>query len=119
MSNELSVIGSIKVIGHTQTFLSGFSKREFVLTTDEKYPQDVPFEVINDNCDTLDNWSEGQRVQVFFNLRGNYWEEKDRYFVALQAWKIKAGGGESQQTEPEQPNFGEDMPADDGDDLPF
>ncbi len=119
MSNEMYLVGAIKRIGTTQTFNSGFSKREFVITTDEKYPQDVPLEVIKDNCDTLDNWSEGQRVEVYFNVRGNYWEAKDRYFVALQAWKIKPAQGEASQPEPATtPDFGEDMPAD-GDQLPF
>lgn len=119
MSNEMYLVGAIKRIGTTQTFNSGFSKREFVLTTDEKYPQDVPLEVIKDNCDTLDNWSEGQRVEVYFNVRGNYWEAKDRYFVSLQAWKIKPAQGEASQPEPEQEDpFAGEIP-NDSEDLPF
>ncbi|MBT5167314.1 MAG: DUF3127 domain-containing protein, partial [Opitutales bacterium] len=33
--------GKVKVIEDTQTFGSGFQKREFVVTSEEKFPQDV------------------------------------------------------------------------------
>ena len=92
MSNSYELEGNIKVIMDTQTFDSGFSKREFVVTTEEDYPQDVKFEVIKDNVGLLDDYAEGQSVKVNFNLKGN--EYNDRYFVNLQAWKI-GGIGES------------------------
>ena len=37
--------GTIKLIYDTQTFPSGFSKREFVVTTDDKFPQDIKLDV--------------------------------------------------------------------------
>ena len=46
---ELIVTGKIKLINDTQTFASGFSKREFVVTTAEQYPQDIKFETIKDD----------------------------------------------------------------------
>ena len=45
--------GSIKVLFETQTFNSGFQKREFVLTTKEQYPQDVKFELVKDRIDII------------------------------------------------------------------
>ena len=37
--------GTVKVIMEAQTFQSGFSKREFVLTVEDgKYPQDIAFD---------------------------------------------------------------------------
>ena len=111
MSYELE--GTIKVIGNTQIFDSGFQKREFVVTTDEKYPQDVKLEVLKDNCDTLDSYNAGDVVNVSFNVRGN--EYKDRYFVSLQAWRIKpleTAGAKAPATVPsdDSPNFDEDLP---------
>ena len=79
--------GKIKVIFETQTFPSGFTKREFVLTTgDENYPQDIKFEIIKDKCSWLDNFQQGQDVTVNFDIRGN--EFKGKYYVNLNCWKI-------------------------------
>ncbi|MBK1831735.1 DUF3127 domain-containing protein [Verrucomicrobiaceae bacterium R5-34] len=84
--------GKIKVILDTQTFPSGFSKREFVITTpDENYPQDIKFEIVKDKCAWLDKFEPGQDVTVHFDIRGN--EYKGKYYVNLNCWKIQ--GGES------------------------
>ena len=84
--------GKIKVIYDTQSFASGFSKREFVVTTAaDKYPQDLKFEVVKDKCPLLDGFKAGQDVSVNFDIRGN--EYNGKYYVNLAAWKIQAGGG--------------------------
>jgi single-strand DNA-binding protein len=91
---EYEIEGSIKIILDMQTFESGFTKREFVITTEEKYPQDVKLELIKEKVDLLDKFSEGQRVKASFNVRGN--EFKGKYYVNLQAWKLNPaeGGGQ-------------------------
>lgn len=86
MSYEAS--GKIKVIMDLQTFDSGFTKREFVITTNEQYPQDLKFELVKDKTSLIDKFSVGQEVKVSFNLRGN--EFKERYYVNLGAWRIEA-----------------------------
>jgi len=79
--------GKLKVIFDTQTFPSGFTKREFVVTIgDDNYPQEVKFELIKDKCTWLDNFSQDQEITVSFDIRGN--EYKDRYYVNLNCWKI-------------------------------
>ena len=92
--SQYELEGSIKKVFEMQTFNSGFTKREFVVTTDEKYPQDIKFEVVKDKCSLLDAYGENDRVKVSFNIRGN--EYKERFYVNLQAWKIEgsdsAGG---------------------------
>ena len=83
--------GKLKWIGTTQSFASGFTKREFVVTTAaDKYPQDLKFEVVKDKCPLLDPFELGQDVQVSFDIRGN--EYNGKYFVNLACWKIQAGG---------------------------
>jgi len=70
-----------------QTFDSGFTKREFVVTTeDDRYPQDIKFECVRDKIALLEGVQPGQRVTVTFDLRGN--EYNDRYYVNLTAWKL-------------------------------
>ena len=108
-----SITGTIKQIDETQTFASGFSKREFVVTENaEKYPQDIKLEAIKDKCGELDALTVGQQVTVDFNIRGN--EHNGRHFVNLQAWKITAGEKAPEQpagaTAPEQDGFDENMP---------
>lgn len=88
MSNQTT--GVIKLINPTQTFDSGFQKREFVVTTKEQYPQDLKFELLKDKCNVLDGYKVGQGVAVDFNIRGS--EYQGKYFVSLQAWKIAASG---------------------------
>jgi len=124
--------GKVKVLFDTQTMGSkGFTKREFVITTREKYPQDVKIECTMDRTSLLDQVSVGNDVQVKFNIRGN--EYNDRYYVNLQAWSITvlgaelgtsgaadagAAGNTSSSMPPAAP-FNEDDLAGADDDLPF
>jgi hypothetical protein len=93
--------GKIKVINDTQSFPSGFSKREFVVTTaHDKYPQDLKFEVVKDKCQMLDAYEVGQDVQVSFDIRGN--EYNGKYFVNLSCCKIQSGSGGGNSPAPRQ-----------------
>ena len=81
--------GTVKAVMDVMKFDSGFTKREFVVTTDDdRYPQAIKFECVKDRCALLNEIQPGQRVTVAFDLRGN--EYKGRYFVSLSAWKIQA-----------------------------
>jgi len=83
--------GNLKWIGETQAFPSGFTKREFVVTTQhDKYPQDLKFEVVKDKCPLLDGYDVGTAVTVSFDIRGN--EYNGKYFVNLSCWKLQGEG---------------------------
>lgn len=83
MSN---IKGTVKEIGETQVFESGFQKREVIVMTDDpKYPQPIKLEVVKDKCLELDSVQEGQEIVVHYNLRGS--EYKGKYYVNLLAWK--------------------------------
>ena len=65
----MEVIGKIKQIDETKTYGSnGFKKREVVITTEEQYPQHLLIEFIQDKCNLLDSYSQGQRVKIGINL---------------------------------------------------
>ncbi len=84
--------GKIKMIGEVQSFASGFTKREFVVTTDhDKYPQDIKFDVVKDKCAMLDSFNTGDEVQVNFDIRGR--EYNGRYYVDLACWKLQQAEG--------------------------
>lgn len=85
--------GTLKVIYDKQSFPSGFEKREFVVTTkDDRYPQDVKFELVQDRISALDGMNEGDEVIVTFDLRGN--EYNGKYYVNLRAWKMTRPQGQ-------------------------
>ena len=98
MSQELKLNGTIKVIGEKQTFDSGFQKVEFVITTEDQYPQDVKFEIVQDKCDDFLKYNKvGKQVEVSFNVRGN--EYKEKYYVSLSAWKVFGANAETKTAE--------------------
>lgn len=122
MSNY-TMTGSLIVVKETQTFDSGFTKREFVIRTEGDYPQEVMFELIKDKTSVIDKYKQGDQVEVHFNIRGR--EYNGRYFVNLSAWKVDAVGGSSAGQPEEHPGMASapppttPPPADDTDDLPF
>ena len=93
MSYELT--GTIKLIQEAQTFASGFTKREMVVTVEDgRYPQDINLEFLKDNVSKLDELNEGDVVTVAFNVRGR--EYNGRYFNTLVGWKVSVDAkGES------------------------
>tara|TARA_B100000900_G_scaffold168337_1_gene143008 strand:+ start:177 stop:521 length:345 start_codon:yes stop_codon:yes gene_type:complete len=113
---ELKINGKIKVVMEQQSWDSGFTKREFVITTSEQYPQDVKLECIKDKTSLLNGLSEGDEVEVSFNIRGN--EYNGKYYVNLQAWKLnKIGSDNSNPSTAPAPDF--EPVGDEDDDLPF
>jgi len=85
---KITVTGELTERGETQTFASGFTKREFVVEEmAEKYPQLFKLEFVKDKCAILDKYSVGDEVEVSFNIRGN--EHNGKVFNSLQAWQIR------------------------------
>ena len=84
--SDYNLTGTIKLLNDMQTFESGFKKREFVVTTQGEYPQDIKLEALKDNADKLANFKVGDTVVVNFDIRGN--EYNGKYYNNLIAWKI-------------------------------
>ena len=99
--------GTVKKIGETQTFASGFQKRELVLLTEEQYPQPIQIDFLSDKIDLLNNVSEGESVKVGINIRGREWTDprgEVKYFNSISGWRIEKVSGENTNTEAPQPN---------------
>jgi single-strand DNA-binding protein len=112
--------GKVKLIQDAQTFGSGFTKREMVVTVEDgKYPQEINLEFVQDKVSLLDNVQVGQEVTVTFDIRGR--EYNGRYFNNLQGWKIQAGAA-APAADDKPPVSDKDVPADFDeyeDDIPF
>ncbi len=81
-----TVTGKVLKIGDVETFESGFYKQQVVVTTEEKYPQDVAVEFFKEATKKLENLEEGQDVTIHYNLRGQ--EYNGKYYVNLNGWKV-------------------------------
>lgn len=100
--SELKISGKVIAIMEKQQVTDTFAKREFVIETDEQYPQTVKFELTQDYCDLIDSYKVGQEITVSFNIRGRLWtnkQNKDVYFVSVNAWRLEAVKGASETFE--------------------
>ena len=122
--------GTIKKIGETQTFASGFQKAEVVLETNEQYKQYLSVDFLQDKIDLLNNVSVGDSVKIGINLNGRLWtnpQGEEKCFNSIVAWRIEKVSSENTNTQAPQPNTFEkpapitnDNPfGDEQDDLPF
>lgn len=82
----MEITGKIKLINEVEVVSDKFKKRTFVITTDDKYPQDIMFQASQDKVDMLNGFKAGSQVKVDFNLRGR--EYNGKYYNSLDAWKV-------------------------------
>lgn len=121
--------GTVKKIFDTQTFPSGFQKREMVLLTQEQYPQPISIEFLSEKIMLLDHISEGDAVKIGINIRGREWTNPQgevKYFNSITAWRLeKLTEGIHEPTQatstPASQAVNNDNPFDEeeDDDLPF
>ncbi len=121
---QYEFIGTIKKVGDVQSFPSGFSKRELVVTSEgERFPQDVMFEFLKEKGDLLNSLGEADRVKVSFDIGGR--EYNGRYFNSLKGWKIEkvdeaaTAAAPASQGLPPRAEMPKDIAVDDDDNLPF
>lgn len=88
----MELTGKIKLVKETQEVSASFKKREFVITTEEQYPQHIQLEFAQAKVYDLDTIGIGDSVKVSINVRGREWinpQGEAQYFNTLQAWKIE------------------------------
>ncbi len=107
--------GTVVNVTPLQNISDKFRKQDFTIKTfDEKFPQFLTFQVVNDKCDLVRNLNTGDVVEVSYNLRGREWNSPEgvtKYFNTVEAWSINLSS-EPVQTTPAPTN-------EDDDDLPF
>jgi hypothetical protein len=112
----MNIKGKIKVINPTIVVSDKFSKREFVVETEETYPQPILIQLTQDKCTLLDLFRVGQDVEVSVNLKGREWNSpqgETKYFNTIEAWRINSGTSTPQTSTPKASgiasNFQEDV----------
>lgn len=115
----MEITGIIKMIDETKSFgANGFRKREFVVTTQEQYPQHIMIEATQDKCDVLNNYNAGDNVKVSINLQGREWvnpQGETKYFNSIQMWRVEKTQQAAQVQKPAQTNSNNEPDHD----LPF
>jgi hypothetical protein len=89
---ELKLEGKIEKIGQEEQ-IKNLTKKSMLLTTNDKYPQTVQLDFINDKVKELLKFNVGDEVSVDFNIRSN--EYKGKYYTNLQGWRIAQLLGEA------------------------
>lgn len=110
---SLEVIGKLHVKYDAQQVNDRFRKREFVMELSEEingnvYTNYAKMQLVQNKCDILDRFNEGDPIKVSFNIKGNRWEKdgKVNFITNLDAWRIESAapgmsnGNMQQQAQP-------------------
>lgn len=95
------ISGKIGRISETQIVSEKFKKREFVLITNDQYPQSIQLELTQERVTILENYKVGDEITAMFNINGREWKNPTtgevKYFNTLQAFAIQKAGAENVQ----------------------
>jgi len=111
--SQMSIKGKVQQITEIEE-KGTFRVRKLILETIEKYPQVVALDFTNNNVGLLDDsiCKTGNNVEVFYNVRGRAWENKEGktlWFTSLQGWKVREYG-EEEAVEAQSPDREDDLP---------
>ena len=84
--------GVVHEVQETQTFGSGFTKRDLVIIDQNPntgFTQYIPFTFKKANCQKLDGIQPGQRVKITFALDGSQQPYNGRYFPTITGLAIE------------------------------
>lgn len=133
----IKISGQIIHIGQLEVMSEKFKKREFVIQTEGKFPQEIQVQVTQDRCDLLNNLKHGDIIDASINIRGRSWTSNEgvkKWFNSIEAWSINYGNSSGtsfeqktfqqlEQKSVEQPQEPEKKSLtsfiDEADDLPF
>ena len=107
----MNVKGRLHLKGETQQISQKFAKRDFVIETEDKYPQLVSLQLTQDKCPLLDDYEVGDAIDADINIRGREWTSPKgevKYFNTLEAWRLN-------RAQPEEASY----ESKDSEDIPF
>ncbi len=123
----MDIKGKVHEVGEVITVSEKFKKREIVVEYAENptYPEFIKMEAIQDKVNLFDQVKVGDQVEVFFNLRGRPWTDKNgktQYFNTLSVWRLNILGGA--ESAPASPAYAPPVdiaaaPGEEDSDLPF
>ena len=92
-----------------------WKKQSFIIDTGSQYNPEICFQLFGeDKIQILENYNEGDKVDVSFNLSSR--EYNGRYFHNVDAWRVESIEDTSSTNNEDLPNF---ESSSEEDDLPF
>ena len=86
-SQSFEIQGKLHKVFPSENKSGSFQAREFVIEVESgQYSQLIKFQLTQERCDLIESYSEGEEIQVHFDLRGREWDGK--YFINLNAWRL-------------------------------
>lgn len=105
--SQFHIVGTVLVVGSTQTFASGFTKRQLVIETSsnpDQWSRPVAVTLAKDKVSLADNLAVGTEVQVEGFVDGRSWKKdaqaEVKFFTDLTVRSLLTVGAESQTQEP-------------------
>lgn len=98
----MEVQGEIIFKKDVQVVSEKFRKREFVVKTQDQYPQEILLQLVQDKCELVNNFAVGSVVKCHINIRGRGFVNKEgvkQWFNSLEAWKIEMVSAASTSTQ--------------------
>jgi hypothetical protein len=129
--SDAKVRGVVHLIEETKTYgQKGFRKRLVVLEQDnDRFTNYIPFDFIQDACDSVDELNVGDEVEITYRLAGRKWQKdaksEVKFFLNAEATAFKVLGGKGSSTaskapdDDSDPNAGLSEAAYDEEDIPF
>ena len=116
----MEVTGKLVKKYDATTHGDSFKRIEFIIETEDKYPQLVKMQATQERVPVVEKIEIGSTVKFNFNLKGREWtnaQGENVYFTNLEVWKLEVT--DEPADEPKE-YVAEDIPLDaDGDELPF
>ncbi|HXP52157.1 MAG TPA: DUF3127 domain-containing protein [Bacteroidia bacterium] len=85
--------GTLKIKFEPIRRKDNFFTREFILTTNEGYPQDIIFSLKQSNCNLLDAFKLNDKIKVHFTHVGGVYtlpSKEIKYYNILNCYKIES-----------------------------
>jgi hypothetical protein len=96
--SESKIRGKVHLIEETKSFgAKGFKKRVVVLEQENgRFSNYIPLEFTRDNCDSVNDLSLGDEIEVSYILNGRKWQKdshsETKYFLSAEAVSFKKIG---------------------------
>ncbi len=123
---SFSIKGKLHAILPVQIVSEKFRKQEFVIEVpDDKYPQFIKLQAVNERIDLLDNYDQGDTMTAHFDIQGREVVKPTEtfYFTTLNMWKIEGNAAPKSQSGKPMTKVADvpqnDMPFDDSENPPF
>lgn len=123
--SQAKIMGIVHVLEDTKTVgKKGFRKRTLVLEQDNgRFTNYIPIEFLGDACDSADEISVGDQVEVNYRLSGRKWQRDPqsevKYFLSAEVVSFQVLGGAGASQDPQDANSAFDAAYDSDEETPF